>query len=427
MRNTRYKFGYSYRISIVSFLLHTTFFSTSCEEKDEDNLMLFELTAEKVSETQARLDWTQIEYNSGYHIWRTFKEFESQPELIVQADSTTNYFYDIIEEDQPLGSPVTYYVSTTTGGTEIQSNEVELIGRTVWNFGPYQLELIPEEKMAIARDLTSLILMDYEKKIVLKRLEFPGRIGQFDIQEQNGIIEVFVPCSDHKIYIHEATSLSAIDSIDTGESAYAVAVNSQGKIFCSGMFDRGNLHIYDRKSLQLSTTVRAEKKSVLFLQDDSHLVTFTSTFSPGSISHYTFNDQGELIAKTDDPYHAEYRIDHRWAAVSSNYIVTTTEGFVFTADENMTYVTKLTKGESYQSDFEFSSEGTIIYSTLTNQKAVLKSTIEGNTAVSTKLPTKGYPWFIARDGNTLVILSSPELFYPARTGGLVSLETITLQ
>jgi hypothetical protein len=326
----------------------------------------------------------------------------------------------------PLSNSLTYFITTTVDGKEIESNEVEVFGSTALLILPYQMKLIPEKNLAIVRDYSSVFLLDYEKKVIVKRIEFSGKVGQFDIANNKGVDEVYVPCSDNKIYIFVAAGLIPKDTIDTGKPVYALAVNSSGKIFCSGTQDYGKLLVYDRKTLSLSTSVAAEMNCGLTLQDDNHLVAVTSGLSPATMSYYTFNDNANFISRTDDPYGWDYEMEADRTDVSNNYIVTSTEGFVYSADENMTYITRLTSGGSNQSDFEFSADGNTIYSAVTNQKAILKSTIVNNVATSTTLPTKGYPWVMARDGNTMVILSSPSSFTLNFLTSGVTIEKINL-
>jgi hypothetical protein len=61
---------------------------------------------------------------------------------------------------------------------------------------------------------------------MIKTLEFNGKIGRFDKQTHNGTFELYVPCSDHNIYILQADQLAGIDTIRTEKPVYAVAVNS---------------------------------------------------------------------------------------------------------------------------------------------------------------------------------------------------------
>jgi hypothetical protein len=113
-------------------------------------------------------------------------------------------------------------------------------------------------------------------------------------------------------------------------------------------------------------------------------------------------------------------------SVSNQFIVTSREGFIYSADQNMTHVGTITQGGANQADFEFSAEGNTIYFTVTNQRAILKSTINDGVVTTTVIITQGYPWVLARDGNTLVVLSSPVSFTLNSLTNSVIIEKITL-
>ncbi len=422
--NTLLKFFFPLRaagFTSINLLMVGLLVFTSCKEEE---VTPFELTFQKISDSQVILTWTPIEGGDDYKIWRTINALDPlNPELIGTVEPNTLTFLD---ENQPLSSSLTYYVSTTVDGKEKKTNKLEVAGSTVLLILPYQMNLVPGKSFAIVRDYRSIVLLDYDKKVVVKRLEFPGRVGQYDLHTRNGILEAYVPCSDNNIYILNADGLEPIDTINTAKPVYAVAVNSLGKIFSSGTQDYGKLLVHDRETLALLTTASAEMDCGLWLQDDNHLITITSHLSPATMSYYTFDDEGNFTSKVDDPYGWDYEMDPDRTKVSNSYIVTSTQGFVYTADENMTYVTKLTGGGSHQSDFEFSADGNTIYSAITNQKGILRSTIINNTATSTILTTKGYPWAMARDGNTMVVLSSPTSFILSIVTNSVIVEKVTL-
>lgn len=408
----------------LSFLLvFSTLVFLSCKENEEVNPFL--LQSSKISDLAVFLSWNEIEGAEDYKVWRIInKGFLLTPELIGTVEPSIQHYTD---DNQPLSPSVIYYVTTNVDGHEKRSNDINVKGSDYLPILPYQMELINETNLAIVREYGSIILLDYEKQLIIKKLDFPGKVGQFDLTTNGTLLELYVPCSDNNLYILRANDLNAIDTLDTSGPVASVAVNNLGKIFCSGYYGGGLLKIYERESLSLITQISFESDCGLYLKNDHNLVAISSHLSPAKMSYLTFDNNGFLISKTDDPYHSNYEMESNRTKVSDKYILSSREGFIYTADHNMTYVTKLVAGSFNQSDFAFSADETIIYSAITNQRIILKSTITNNVASSSTIATHGYPWIISRKENQLIVLSSPTAFQLNSLTNKIIIEKVAVQ
>src|SRR5687767_418713 len=112
--------------------------------------------------------------------------------------------------------------------------------------------------------------------------------------------------------------------------------------------------------------------------------------------------------------------------VSGKYVVTSTYGSFYTADENMTFIKNLSSSYN-MTDYEFSEDGSTIYCAQTDSPSILKATIINNTVTTSLIPTSGYPWVLARSGNTLIVLSSPVAFTPSFLTSSVIVEQVSVQ
>ena len=72
---------------------------------------------------------------------------------------------------------------------------------------------------------------------------------------------------------------------------------------------------------------------------------------------------------------------------------------------------------------EFSEDGGTVYSAISNARQVMKDVINGSRSY---IATTGYPWVLARNGNELIVLSSPESFSPSMTTNKVIVERVPL-
>ncbi|WKZ61320.1 MAG: hypothetical protein QY309_07490 [Cyclobacteriaceae bacterium] len=410
--------------STILFLCLIGVLLFACNEQNDSELKL-KLEVEKISSSQILLTWNSVSTNDEFRIWRVNNKVNgNDPELMGTVDPSTLHY---IDDNLPLSHSLTYYLTTIVEGKELKSNEIQIEGAESLPILPYQMELIPNEKLAIVRGYRDIFLINFEQGTILKELSFDGRVGQMFIKQRKGILELFIPCTDNNIYILNARNLLPIDTIDVDKPIEAVVVNGLGKIFCSGFFESGHIRVYDRNTHELITAVQAESNCGLALQNDNNLVTVSKHLTPATMSYYTFNDEGFLISRTDDPYGYDYEMESDRLCVSDDYIVTSREGFIYTANQSMTYVAKINQGGSDKADFEFSSNGNTIYATVTNQNSILKSTIVNDNISTTVIKTQGYPWILARDGSRLVVLSSPEPFYLSSTTSGVIIEIITVQ
>jgi len=391
-------------------------FIFSCNQDDAT----FLLKAQNVGGTTIYLDWSHIEGNDGYKIWRLDEMVNpSVPEL----RSTVNDLR-YLDGDLPLSASLSYYVTTKVNGRERRSNVISVAGRSSLNIVPLRMKAIPGKDIAIVQEDEWLILLDFHKKNIIKKIEFYS-MGQFDLQTYNGELELYVPGPGYSVYIMKADDLTPIDTLHVGRHVIDVAVSNTGKIFCATADFMAPLEVYRREDLEHVEDLRTDIPCSIDLRDDNHVIAVTTSLSPGTMSFFTLDEVGRMISRKDNPYDWFNGMDAWRMEVSDKFMVMSTHGIVYTADENMTYIATVSNSSNL-ADFEFSADGATIYSTQTDQKSILKSTIVNNVAKSETISTAGYPWVLSRNGNTLFILSAPEPFSPYFTGDVVTIETIAL-
>lgn len=386
-----------------------------CNEGEEPNSI--KLIAEKLSDTQMLLNWNTIKGNRSFDIWRMMLDNgqTSGLKLIATVDSLTKSYVD---ESFPQTNMLIYFVTSSVGNEEKKSNEVTVKGASALYFTPYQMKLIPEKDLAVIRGYNEIILLDYSQKAILMRKEFPGKIGVIDFGKFNSSDELYVPCSDNKVYICNPLDLTVKEVLNVNYPAYAVAINSFGDIFVSVGSPSSTLKRLKRNPLSLVNEYDGTVSGI-YLQSDNRLLAVNSHL----MSFYNFSDNGLLISKVNYPYSHDLESDR--TRLSSHFVVSSSLGRVYTADDNMNQITML-NSESYLSDFEFSEDGKTIFSAITNVPSIKKSIISGNQVTWSLIRTKGYPWILARDANELVVLSSPNSFSPYATYGEVIIEKVSI-
>jgi hypothetical protein len=394
--------------------------SVACNE--EESGPTIQLSVTEISDSKRLLDWNELENAEGYTIWRSVKRngVLEEPAMLTSVSFLTLSYVD---EGLPLAQEVQYYVMATVNNREVRSNTVSSTGASYLPIIPYQLKLLPDENLAVIRDYNSIFLVDYENLEIVGQREFNGKLGAFDFGMFNGKKEMYLPCSDHSVYILDPYELTMIDTLNADYPVESVAVNSKGTIYYSCSDPQTPLKLYDRSTMGFINEYDGESDSGILLQSDNRLLAVSSHISPATMSFYTFDDDGNLISRSDDPYFYDYEMDKDRLKMSSKFIVTSTEGFVYTADDNLTWVTTLTQAGSEQVDFEFSDDGGTIYVATSGQKRIFTQTVGGQ---SSSITTKGYPWAIARNGNEMIVISSPTAFSPYNITNIVIVERVDL-
>jgi hypothetical protein len=88
--------------------------------------------------------------------------------------------------------------------------------------------------------------------------------------------------------------------------------------------------------------------------------------------------------------------------------ITSMEGMIYTKD--LVSVVLLPHGNHEYSDFAFNASGSVIYTSCGNSKTIVAYSMPGYSELK-QFQTKGYPYFIFADNNTLICLSNTSREY----------------
>jgi hypothetical protein len=393
--------------------------------KKESNWPVINLTVIRVSDNSNFLTWNPIINSNGYKIWRIVKFNDGQQQIPGLLKSVDFLTLEYLDNQLPLDSEVQYYITTTKDGNELKSNPVQTLGAAGIDIIPYQMELIPENNLAVIRGYSDIYVLDYQKQIIVAKRTFNGQIGTIDIGTYSGKKELYVPCSDNNVYICDVANLEVIETLVTRAPAKSVAVNSNGLIFVSGQDFNAPLTLFKRDGLGFVSKFSGYSNAGLSLQSDTKLISISTAINPPDMSIYSFTNEGTLIAREVDSYGYDYEMDGTRMKVNERYVVTSTKGAVYSITNGIVYLGAISASANL-TDFEFSEDGNSIYCAVTDRKQIIKSTLINGQLSPSSISTKGFPWIIARAGNTLIILSSPKAFTPYILTNNATLEKITI-
>ncbi|MEP2278757.1 hypothetical protein [Maribacter sp.] len=401
---------------------------------------LLQLSSTKNSDSSISLNWGQLP--SDIEKLEIIRYSESQfyaHELVTTITDQGTTFYK--DEAVPFSSEVNYYIKYyNSSGYSRESNTVTNEGASIFNIQPLQAEIHNTKPLIYIRTPDQKILVfNYEEMAIVSEKTFEGTIGQFAIGNNGSGEELYVPNSDGWIYIYDLETLEYKAVMNVGSPVVSVITDNNGLVFSSSTpspWWEDPLKIFDRSSLELLDGGGDFDRCILkLLPSGNEIIEITTSISPIDMDYYRFDSTtGMILEHTNDRYHSDHPLNAYIfeVAPNNNFLVTSSQGAVYSADSSMIFSGVLPRGSGTFSDFEFSSDATYIYAGLSNEKSIY--TYDSSTLNKTgEMATKGYPIFMFRRDNTIISLSSPTQFdlsysyYSYYTPNSFGVELINLQ
>ncbi|NAS10528.1 hypothetical protein [Poritiphilus flavus] len=395
-----------------------------------------ELVSVKNNDGTISLDWGSLPQDiERIEIIRYVGQGSYTEETIaVFTDNITTY----IDHTVPFAESVSYYIKyfNNTGRSRI-SNTVTEEGAPIFNFQPIQAEIHWSRSLIyIKTPNNKIVVLDYEKQEIVLEKVFEGTIGNFAIGDNGFGEELYVPSSDGWIYIYDLSTFEYKEVINVGDPVTSVVTDQNGLVYSSSApspWWEQPLKVFNRSDLQFVDGGGDFDRCILrMLPSNNEIIEISTTISPIDMDYYRFDSNGMFVESKDDRYHGDHPLNARIfkVAPSNGYLVTSSQGAVYSADSNMDYKGVLPRGSGTFSDFEFSADASSIYGALSNSKAI--NIFNGTNLNKTgEISTGGYPAFIFRRGNQIISLSSPTQFetayYHSNGANSFGLEFITLE
>lgn len=386
----------------------------------------------QLADGQVQLEWSEYPNSDflHYEVYRSEGECSEQnAELLasITDKGTTNYTDDSL----PLAYQVCYFIKVTNSW-EFSSNSnqqiVELPSDHIFNFVPYDMLKHPTQPFVYLLDRggQKFIKYDYEEMSTVEEVSLPGSIGHCAIGDNGYGMELYAPCTDGKIYVYSADDLTQTTTINAGLQTASVEVNGDGIVIASvnpSPWWEQPVRTYSRETgINIDGFGDNERDVLRRIPGKNEFISITTSVSPTDMEYFKLNDDGTLDIHEDDQYHGDYPLNANIFRISDDgtYVITSSSGAVYLANSSMEYKGQLQSGALNFSDFAFSEDGSIIYAATSNRKSVqighYPSLIRDD-----EILTRGYPEFIYRDGNQLIILSKS-----TQEGIISTLEVIDL-
>jgi hypothetical protein len=349
---------------------------------------------------------------SSLQVYRSTKEYNSETLIGTLSGSQTSFIDKLV----PFSDSVFYYVkSYNSDGYSSKSNVVKSRGIPVFNINAVQAEMLANGSIIYLRSLNQIIGIDYKSLSVVKESSFNGNIGYFHVGNNGFGDELYIPNSDGWLYIYDLSTFNKKESINVGVSVECVISNNAGLLYTSvspSPWWEDPLRVFNRASLSfVDGGGDFDNTRLRLLPSGSEIIEISTSVSPIDMDYYQFDVSGYFQQHTNDQYHGDHPLDANIfkIAPSNDYLVTSSQGAVYYANSSMKYIGSLPRGLDSFSDFEFNSSATLIYAGLSTQKAIYIYDYQ-NLNKTGEIATKGYPVFLFRKGNELIVISTPTKF-----------------
>lgn len=390
------------------------------------------LEVEKLADFSAKLKWSKLGSDVvKMELYRSIPgKFTNELITTITNFSSSEY----IDSNVPFGNKVSYFaILYNKDNFSRTSNSVETEGTPTFVNSIQQAELHPYKPIIYMLSENKIVAVNYENYTVVDELSLSGTIGYFHIGNNGFGNELYIPSSDGWLYIYDLDSFSEKEKINVGVSVKCVISNNKGILFASvspSPWWEQPLRSYSRKTLEyIDGSGDFNDTRLRLLPSGNEIIEITTSISPIDMDYYKFDESGTFTFHKDDRYHGDHPLDANIFKISNvnNIIITAREGALYHANSSMEFIGTLPRGNDTYNDFEFNSEETKIFAGISDKKQIDIFNYSSLGRID-NFKTKGYPIFILRKDNKLVIVSSKTSYYNSYyySNGEIGLETIDL-
>ncbi len=365
------------------------------------------------SEFNVTINWNAPANDvSSLEVFRSTDKNNSATSIATLSGSESSFTDNLV----PFADSVFYYIkSFNNEGYSSKSNVAGAKGIPLFKINPEQAEMLLTGSIIYFRSGNQIIGIDYENLSITKESSFDGNIGYFHVGDNGYGDELYIPNSDGWLYIYDLANFSLKESINVGVPVECVISDGSGLLYTSvspSPWWEDPLRVFNRTSLSFVDGGGDFNDARLrLLPSGNEIIEISTSISPIDMDYYLFDASGNFLQHTNDKYHGDHPLDPDIFKVAplNNFLVTSSEGAIYNANSSMTYIGSLPRGSNSFSDFEFNSTATSIYAGLRTQKAIYIYDSQSLDKTG-EIETKGYPVFLFRKGNELIVVSSPTEF-----------------
>jgi hypothetical protein len=246
---------------------------------------------------------------------------------------------------------------------------------------------------------------DYEKRFVRGPFATVEHFWLAKIRKIGNDVELLIP-KDEQIYVYDASSFLLKRTIQTGlGSLFCLAIKDQFYVTSKGVSPKPLSSRRNSNDQFISTADPFYSGSSDFIDivsAEGYYDFFALTYSSSpSLVRFQIDATGKFTSYHFKSNSSNYSFSQTMhVSPSSDYLISYT-GQVFGTTGDMDYIGKILASYHYC----FNTSGSIVYGADLNNKAIKSFGFPSLNFLQAYTLT-GYPWFVFRDGNRLVVLST---------------------
>lgn len=368
-----------------------------------------------------QLKWQKYEATDfkRYEVFRSLNK-DVEGEVIASFSSADSVNY--LDRLPPLASEVYYYVriSNKEEHTRI-SNKIKVVepAGKIYYYNITDAVHHPSEPIVYVVDHADqkLRAINYTTQTEINSVNLGGTVGKIDIGDNGFGLEIYVPNNNGFIKVYNANTLDLVTTINTGLATKCVVTNGHGYIVASvapSPWWEQPVRTYSRSTginISSNTGTVFESNMLRFIPNTDNIVSISTSVSPTDMEFFNLDNTGKIISNNDDSYHGDHPLDPYIFRISSNgeFVITGTEGAVYSANSSMIYKGMVDSGALIFSDFAFSKDGNTIYAGTSNRNSI-QIIKYPNLTRNDEILLKGYPKFLFYHNGKIISISKTNTY-----------------
>lgn len=347
-------------------------------------------------------------------------------EIYRSIDNNGSYYYDtkigtitdkkeisIYDYEPPITDSIFYrVVSYNLQHEHTESEFVKVINPAgvLYNYTINDVVIHPNSNIIyFTTKREEIIAFNLNTKTEIGKIESSTELGYIDIGENGYGLELYVSNKSGYIDIYNSEDLEKIISINCLYPVTSCAIDGLGHIFAGlkpsytyGMPVRsysredGNMIFGDGEIYEGRLKIIPNKNGMISIENNA-------------IEYFKFDENGRITKNKKREPDGNENYYQRIFSISPNgeYFITSWNGTIYSAEEDMNYLGKLPGGNVQYIDFAFSDDGSTIYAASESSKLIHVYTYP-NIKLEKTIKTKGYPAKLFKKQDKLFIISKDE-------------------
>lgn len=258
-----------------------------------------------------------------------------------------------------------------------------------------------------------LVMYNYDLDEVVLEKELSSVVNYMELGDNGSGIELYIPDRDGYINIYNPVSLDKIFSINCKLPVMSVVIDGKGHIFAGvgpSSQQEKPVSSYSRDTGEYIDGSGQNKMGRLRMLPNKNEMMAISTSGSSDMEYYKLTAEGKFEMYKEEQNYGHHPLNPYIfrIAPSGDYLLTSSSGTLFKADESMEALGSLPGGDLSFSDFAFDNISETIYAGCSNARLIQLynyKTLE----TGSQIKSKAYPYFLFKKDNELIVICKTKI------------------